>query len=73
MTAINITPPNATCGQNAAPSLKLSSGPLNSNVTAKPITPKINQKPASQRAFSLDFFFLGDKARQEMNLLKEKL
>jgi len=24
-------------------------------------------------AFSLDFFFLGDKARQEMNLLKEKL
>lgn len=24
-------------------------------------------------AFSLDFFFLGDKARQEMNLLKQKL
>jgi 2-dehydro-3-deoxyglucarate aldolase len=31
------------------------------------------KKGYSFLAFSLDFFFLGDKARQEMNLLKEKL
>jgi 2-dehydro-3-deoxyglucarate aldolase len=36
------------------------------------ILEKIN-KGYSFLAFSLDFFFLGDKARQEMNLLKEKL
>ena len=36
------------------------------------IIDKIN-KGYSFLAFSLDFFFLGDKARQEMNLLKEKL
>ena len=33
---------------------------------------KIN-KGYSFLAFSLDFFFLGDKAREEMNLLKSKL
>ncbi len=33
---------------------------------------KIN-KGYSFLAFSIDFFFLGDKARQEMNLLKKKL
>lgn len=36
------------------------------------ILEKIN-KGYSFLAFSLDFFFLGDKARQEMKLLKEKL
>jgi 2-dehydro-3-deoxyglucarate aldolase len=36
------------------------------------ILEKIN-KGYSFLAFSLDFFFLGDKARREMNLLKEKL
>lgn len=36
------------------------------------ILAKIN-KGYSFLAFSLDFFFLGDKARQEMNLLKQQL
>lgn len=38
----------------------------------KKILEKIN-KNYSFLAFSLDFFFLGDKARSEMNLLKNKL
>ena len=31
------------------------------------------QKGYTFLAFSLDFFFIGDKARHEMNLLKSKL